>query len=215
MNIKTIQIDSSHGKPAEYTYRCHEKPAEILTVIFPGQAYYKDAPLLWYSAIPAYEAGSDVLSIEYGFHANRGGSTNSDIGETVEEISGALKNFLNKHRYRKVIFISKSIGTYIVSILCQKTFSNVKDHIFQTPLEPTVEFIQTTPNALVLVGDNDPAFGSGAMAKIRGRENVRLVSFPDANHVLEVAGNYARSLEYLTKVASETFGFIEEAVNAE
>lgn len=195
MKIKTVLSSQGKGKRAQYTYRYHESPAGTLSVVFPGQAYFKDAPLMWYSAMAAFEAGSDVLSLEYGFQADRSEATGSAVEESMEEISAALQDFLKEHKYRDVIFISKSIGTYIVSRLCSDSFTTVRNHIFQTPLEPTVEFMQSTENILVLVGDSDPAFGADDMDKIRDRDNIRLVIYPGANHLLEVGGNYSKSLE--------------------
>lgn len=214
MKIVTVHCESSLGRPAEYTYRHHEDRSDVLSVVFPGQGYYKDAPLMWYSSIPAFEAGSDVLNLEYGFQANRSAVTDSALEAAIGEITAFLQDFLGKHHYRKVIFISKSIGTYLVSRLCSNTFHTVQDHIFQTPLEPTVEFMRNTKNALVLVGENDPAFGVSDIEKIRNLGNLRLVTFPKANHVLEVVGDYSKSLEYLMNAASETFSFVEKIVKA-
>lgn len=214
MKIETVRYESNLGRPVEYTYRRHEEQSDILSVVFPGLAYYKDAPLMWYSAISAFEAGSDALNLEYGFQSNRSSATDSAIEETIREVSVSLHDFLKEHQYRKVIFISKSIGTYMVSKLCSDSFNTVQDHIFQTPLQPTVEFMQHTKNALVLVGENDPAFGASDMEKIRNLGNLRLVTFPEANHIMEVSGDYSKSLEYLVKVTSETFSFVENVVKA-
>lgn len=212
MKISSIMCESSLGRPAEYTYRYHETVPDVLTVIFPGQAYFKDSPLMWYSALSAFEAGSDVLSVEYGFQSNRKDPTEDILELTNAEISEFLHSFLEEHHYEEVIFISKSIGTFLVSRLCKNSFKEVKKHILQTPLKPTIQFMNSTEKALVLVGDEDPAFGPEDRNQLKQGENIRLVLFPGANHIMEVSGNYRKSLEYLDTVASETFKFTEAIV---
>lgn len=213
MIVENPEYPSKLGRPVTYTLRRHEDSVNTLTVIFPGQAYFKDAPLMWYSALAAFEAGSDTLALEYDFQSNHTGVDGDSLNQTCEEVITSLEQFLDSRDYSKLIFISKSIGTLIVSRICENHFSQVVGHIFQTPLRPTVEFMRNSSRMLVLVGDRDPAFGHQDMARIQNLKNIALVTFSGADHLLEVKGNFARSLEYLEKVSRETFNFVNLIVN--
>lgn len=210
MNIEHIEYPSRLGRPVRYTYRHHDKKSEVLTVIFPGLAYFSDAPLMWYSILPAYEAGSDVLSLEYDFQSNRVEPGQDSFDATVSEIESSLDGFLNQHEYRELVFISKSIGTLFVSKLCTGKFKEVKNHIFQTPLRPTIDFMKNAQNILVIVGDSDPAFVKEDISKIEGEDQIQLFVLSGADHLLEIKGNYLASIEHLRKVASETHTFIRK-----
>ncbi len=200
------------GRPSLYTYRYHEEPSKVITLIFPGQGYLKDAPLMWYSAMAAYEAGSDTLSLEYAFQANRTNVTQANLEISASEIRDFLSNFLEENTYNEVIFLGKSIGTNIVSRICGGNFRNPKNYIFQTPLKSTLDFILSAENILVLVGDNDPAFDIDAIRIISNKNNIHAVVFPDANHLLEVEWDFKKSLHNLELATEETYSFVERIV---
>ena len=212
VRVKNLEYGPKPGTTAVCTFRYHEEKPGVLTVIFPGQAYYKDAPLMWYSAISAFEAGSDTLNLEYTFQARTADSSPVSLETSVEDLLLFLEGFLGEHPYRKLIFIAKSIGTDVVTRVCRRQFKEVEDFIFQTPLMNTIDFMNSARNMLVLVGEDDPIFGAEDIERIANHENLRLITFPEANHILEVEGNYRKSLEYLNKLASETYSFVRKRV---
>lgn len=210
MNFENIEVESKSGEFASYPYRWHPTGADSLAVIFPGQAYFKDSPLMWYSAVAAFQAGFDTLNIEYGFQANHTPVSGEVIETSAEEILTALEILQGKKSYGRIAFISKSIGTLISQRIPQVSGIKVNDFIFMTPLSQTVAFIRDAENMLVLVGTADPAFGASELAKISGLNNVSVVTFPDANHLLEIEGDYEMSLKYLKEASVACFNFCKK-----
>ncbi len=208
MRIKSLEYGPETGLTAVCTFRYHDENPGVLSVIFPGQAYYKDAPLMWYSAISAFEAGSDTLSLEYTFQAAKANTKTVTLESSIEDMLKFLEDFLSEHQYGKLIFIAKSIGTDIVTRICSHKFREVGNFIFQTPLKHTIDFMNSAANMLVLVGEDDPLFDAQDIELVSNPGHLRLITFPEANHILEVEGNYRKSLEYLNKLASETYSFV-------
>ncbi len=207
MDIENLNVESKLGRSASYPHRHHLEDKSSLAVLFPGLAYTKDSPLMWYSAIAAYEAGYDTLSIEYGFQANHVNATRDAIELSIEEAKTTLKALQKKKGYRHFIFISKSIGTVISQGIPEISGIQVNDFIFMTPLSQTVTFIKSAGRILVLVGTADPAFRDSDIEQITGLKNVSIVTFPDADHSLEVEGDYGKSLSYLKKATDSCFNF--------
>ncbi len=212
MNVEELEFESRLGRPAAYTYRYHDKEKKNLVILLPGQAYYKDAPLMWYSAIAAYQAGADTLNVEYGFHANRNSSDRSTLGSTLEELRSSLESFLSNHSYETIIMISKSIGTHFASEIGKIGNHAIKRHIFLTPLKSTIEFMKETPEMLVMVGEKDPLFGEGDVDKVKGMRNVLIITFPDADHLMEVRDDYDGSLRILEQVAQQCEAFVSSCI---
>ncbi len=207
MNLQNIEVKSKLGKPASYTYRQHTRDSRTLAVIFPGQAYYKDSPLMWYSAISAFQAGLDTLSVEYGFHANRIATARNMLDTSIDEAASALGNLQKSKNYENVVFIAKSVGTVIAERIAREKIEGVRDFIFLTPLPQTVQFIRDAKNMLVVVGTSDPLFSEVDIAGISGMHNVSIVKLDGADHLLEVEGNYEKSLEYLRESMTACHNF--------
>lgn len=207
MNFESIEVESKYGRSASYSYRWYSPDSDSLSVIFPGQAYFKNSPLMWYSAISAFQAGFDTLNIEYGFQANRASSSEDVISNSISEIVTALEGLQRKKNYRRIIFIAKSIGTLISQQFPEFSETEVNDFIFLTPLSQTVPFIRNAENMLVLVGTADPLFRETELTEISGLKNVSVVTFLEANHLLEVEGDYAKSLTYLKEASEACFNF--------
>lgn len=182
-------------------YRKHSKPSDTLVVVFPGQAYKMDAPVMWYSSAAAIEAGMDVLGIEYSFQVDGASAQESTLTVVVEEVADALRLFLEKHKYGRLIFVAKSIGTEIVTEVLQYVDFVPSHYVFLTPLRSTLQFINKTGNMLVIVGDRDPVFSTENVRQICDQQKVMVAK--DANHILEIPGNLAGSLDILKNVSME------------
>lgn len=213
MEQDNLEFGSKYGRPADYTYRTHTKGSRTITILLPGQAYYKDAPLMWYSAMAAFQAGSDTLSVEYGFQANRLQPDSAAVSTTAAELGDSLKEFLNKHPYEKVIMISKSIGTHFATRLSASGDIQVYRHVFLTPLRGTLDFMSKSQGLMAIVGEKDPLFGEDDIRSARAMGNVKTVTFPGADHLLQSENGYADSLDILKKVADLCHGFVREISN--
>jgi hypothetical protein len=205
----TIEVNSRWGKPAMFPYLRHSEGAHKLAVLFPGQNYTLDAPLMWYAARAVFEAGCDVLGVEYGFQVNRTPIQSEDIPLVVTEISDTIGRMVQDSQYPQVVFIAKSLGTVIASQVLEVLNLSVRNHIFLTPLRRTIPFIQKVENMLVVVGDQDNLFGSSEIEQISKFPSVQLHVVTGANHGLEIDGDCKQSLIILQQVVNKCATFCE------
>jgi len=197
-----LEMTTRWGKSARFTYLKHSEGSEKLAVLFPGQAYNLDAPLMWYAAKSAFAAGCDVLGVEYGFQANRSSIEQGDIPDVSAEVADSLEQFFHVTPYQQQVFIAKSLGTAISDLALQQLTLPVRNHVYLTPLRQTIPFMQKAENILVVVGDQDDLFDAADVAQIADHANVRLHLIPQANHLLEVEEDYNLSLKILQQVTT-------------
>ena len=195
-----LSIPSRWGEPARWKYLNHTRGSDTLVVVFPGNPYTLDAPLLWYAARAAADTGCDVLGIEYGFQANRAPLRSEELPQLVAEVERALTDFVQHHAYQRGVVISKSLGTAISSQLSDRLPMTVNDHIYLTPLHSVITFMRQAQNMLVVVGDQDDLFTAADIEQVSGLPAVELMVVPGANHALEIAGHYDQSLVILQQV---------------
>ena len=212
MEIENLAFESKLGKPAIFTYRYHPEGSQFLTILLPGQAYYKDAPLIWYTAIAAFQAGADTLSVEYAYQANRLDLDQSSMKVTREELKCSIDEFLGGHSYKGIFVVSKSIGTVFASELGTLLNQRISSYVFLTPLRATIEFMRKCMRLLVLVGEEDPVFNKEDINTVRALPNAEILSFPGANHILEIPGDFEGSLGILEQTAKKCYDFIKSEV---
>lgn len=208
IKISAFEVDSKNGSPAVYTSYSHSKTSSTLLVSFPGMAYSMDAPLMWYSTLAAIESGYDVLGLEYSFQVRGNPGFNSDLDKVVGEITDGLKKFLKEHKYEQVIFLAKSIGTVIGPRVMEEMDITLDGFVFLTPLERTLNYINSSQKMLAVIGEIDPAFPPHAVKQIRDPKSVMLV--PGADHGMEIPGKSVESVEVLKNVTARCKQFFLE-----
>ncbi len=213
MEIENLEYKSKLGKPSVYTYRHHSDEAKYLAILLPGQAYFKDAPLMWYAALATFQAGVDTLSVEYGYQANRVSLDGAKFKITLEDLKSSLLDFLSKHTYERIIMISKSIGTQFASQIGGIGAYEVWRHIFLTPLRSTIEFMRNGNEALVVVGEKDPLFLAEDLNEVARMKNVEILTIAEADHLLEIQGDYGKSLRALEMVAGRCHDYIKQQIS--
>ncbi|MFB5192493.1 hypothetical protein [Alicyclobacillus fastidiosus] len=196
MNIQytVVKVPSCFGEPASYKFFRHADGSDRLAVLFPGHGYTLDAPVMWYVARAALEAGYDVLGVEYGFQANRVAVQADRIPEVAWEVATGLERCLEGVSYGRYAFVAKSLGTDVARLTSSSVAFPVEDYIFLTPLPRTIPFIESSSNMLVLVGGYDPLFTDADVNRISALSHVTLRVFPEADHGLEIDGNVTQSL---------------------
>lgn len=185
---------------ARYLYWKHSEGASTLAVVFPGNTYTLQAPVVYYASKAAFETGADVLGVEYGFQANRQDLTGNGVEDVVQEVRQAFDRF-DWTPYSRIIFIGKSIGTVVQQEIALNLSLPVRQHIFLTPLRRTVPAIRQVSSALVIVGDRDPAFSVSEIKRILGISTVRVHIIPGANHDLEI-GDVQGSIDVLQRISA-------------
>ena len=167
-----------------------ENYSDTLVVLLPGIGYTGDRPLMDYSKRLASEMRYDVLSMEYGFQVARTSLNHSDefsivIRETREIILKALND-----KYRKIVFIGKSIGTLVQTSIEEKLAKYETFNIYLTPVSETIK---------VGIKEN-PMINNDALHKLREMSNVKFLEIEGADHSLNIKNDTMKSIDVLKKV---------------
>lgn len=141
----------------------------------------------------------DVLSIEYGFQVARIPLNHSDefsivVRETREIILKALND-----RYKKIIFIGKSIGTLVQASIEEKLVKYNIFNIYLTPVSETIK-VGVKENSLVIAGNNDPMINDEALNKLREMSNIEFLEIEGADHSLNIKDDVMKSIDVLKNV---------------
>lgn len=180
-----------------------ENKSDILAVILPGIGYTLDRPILDYSKKLCLELGYDVLPIEYGFQAARKEFDKEKFQIVVDETMELISMSLNE-KYKKIIFIGKSIGTVIQRIIQKKIISEgshkyIFINVYFTPVDKTVE-LGIDKESLVFTGTKDPLIKKESVEIIEKMKNVNLVKIHNADHSLNIKGDVVNSTKIIMEV---------------
>lgn len=180
-----------------------EQGSNALVVLLQGIGYTYDMPLLYFSKKLAMEKGYDVLPVEYG--AVKVGiklklDNKKEIGILIEESCELIKMALSD-KYKKIIFIGKSIGTVV-----QRTMEiNLKDYngeivnVYLTPINKTCE-LGIQKGSLVVCGTKDPFITCENREKLMCRDDIKYIEIKDANHSLMIECDVETSVKALEEV---------------
>lgn len=202
-----VDIQSEAGIVVENLLLSRRETPDTLAVIFPGSGYTCDKPLLHYAREIALQAGADVLSLRYFFQQENKPATERMIGATLADARAAIDTCLPRG-YKRLAFISKSLGTRLASTLGEA--SGLPVHQFYlTPLLDAVDHIRSAP-CTVVAGAADPLFTPSLHMSLKASPIVDLHVIPNARHSLEIPNDYRRSLEALSQVCSLLDAFMRQ-----
>lgn len=108
----------------------HKNDNTSLAVLFPGQNYSCELPLLYYAGKSAYDAGHDLFILEYGYQSARRPFEETNVDKVIHECYNSIKQVINN--YDHVTFVSKSLGTYIAGKTAEIFTENDKTSIPDT-----------------------------------------------------------------------------------
>ena len=206
MNKKIIKIPSFWGVSLENLLLSQN--SDILTIILPGMGYTKDKPLLNFSSKLSINKGYDVLFIEYGFQVAKKSldiNNSDEINYLLEETIKSIKSVLNK-KYKKIVFIAKSIGTVITTKICDKFDEFDQIHILLTPVNDTY-INKTKYKTLVITGTEDPMINKIYINKMLEDTNTKLIKIERGNHSLECSDVFM-SIDMIKKSIKEVDNFL-------
>jgi predicted alpha/beta-hydrolase family hydrolase len=171
----------------------------ILVVLMPGIGYTLNRPLMDYSKKLALQLGYDILSLEYGFQiARKDLNREEELQYLINESMHIFKSALNDS-YKKIVFISKSIGTIIHTLLCNEIDNYEVKNIYLTPINETLK-VGIKENSLVISGTNDPLISIETINEIRKIKGINIIEVKGGDHSLNITGNILGSIEVLYKV---------------
>ncbi|KHL92789.1 hypothetical protein QW71_27045 [Paenibacillus sp. IHB B 3415] len=206
MSVSSIIMSSHWGREVRHKYVA--QGSKSLAVVFPGQNYSAERPLLEYAGKLAREYGCDLLLLEYGYQSARAAFKREEIDIVAEECKVALASL---PEYEQLLFISKSMGTVIAGKVASETGIGEKvSHLFLTPVAESIPYVKQSRGS-VIYGGSDPLFTEQHSAELSGLKQVRVYRIDDANHSLEV-GSVNESLAVLLVIINFYHEFFRDSL---
>lgn len=206
IKTRTISLQTTGGLELTHRHYHHQPKADTLAVLFPG-AGYTSGPLLHYALEVALQANLDVLRLRYGFQAAGNPYDDTLLPTLLGETSTALDICL-RHGYRKLVFISKSLGGMVASELAARATLPVKS-FYMTPVPKALDGILRTP-CVAVAGTADPFFTPSLGLQLRASDNVDLHILEGLDHSLESDADWRRGLDALAQV----MGWLDDYLRA-
>lgn len=181
-----------------------------LAIFFPGIGYTHDKPLMYYSRKIAVDMGYEAKCIIYtNLPENVKGNKEKMKQSLLIAYEQACKQLgdVNFSEYDDIIIIGKSLGT-VVAAKYHEEFCKDARVVLYTPVEATYKF--KFNKAVAFIGDNDSWSNLDDVKLLSEKALVPLHIYKDANHSLEVSGDYAKNMEYISDVMKKTSEFIKE-----
>ncbi|MEW9124807.1 MAG: hypothetical protein AB2421_18995 [Thermotaleaceae bacterium] len=191
--VKVQKSGSSYNK-----LYYHQDRENALVVIFPGEDYSCDKPLLYYGRKAALKEKADVLCLSYKKRLSW-----RDTGQyTIDLQADASLDVISKcmeKKYTNIVFISKSIGTEVAGIVSERLGYDRIENIF---LAPTIKAMKNIVNSkcTVILGTRDAMITQEQTNHLKQHNNVQLVLIEEADHYLESCANLEESLKILNQV---------------
>ena len=166
------------------------KATKTIKLFFPGRRYSVDRSLLYF--LDKYIEGE---SIYFKYDSPRGEQSLESLENLEKE---AYEFVLNKIKdidlssYDEVIFISKSLGTYIASKLRENLKLKCTKFIALTPIEETIPFLKQTD--FIVTSLNDKYLDVSALKEKENRFPF-LTILHDLPHSLEYEYNLKKTFE--------------------
>lgn len=200
----TIAVDSEYGVTLGNQLLTHSEGADALVVMFGGLGYTLDAPLFHYIRKEALNRGFDVLRAEYGFRISQ---NSHHPNEDWKIIADALKTIQQcANNYKKLIFVSKSIGTVIAGGTAKQLGYDKITHVFLTPIERTVPHLLES-KGIVFIGTKDKLFPNEQIKQIQPNPNLEIHFIQDADHGLE-RDEWKETIQILDQVVEWSLRYI-------
>jgi dienelactone hydrolase len=200
-----LPLTSHDGRPLRHKYFQHPGDARGVFIVFPGDNYGMDGPLLYYPSTYMYQTGWDTFAMTYGYQSQGGEFNIGEIPEIVEECSEAVRHILSARRYGRIALAGKSLGAGVVGVLCQSVPElSACSAIFITPPLSTPFFTpvfkELKQRSYLAVGTGDRYFDERILAELQERRDFQLHLIEDADHSLNVPGDLSRSLQVIEAV---------------
>lgn len=196
-------------------HETHQNSGKI-AIIFPGYEYGPTNPLLYYATEVLYQSGCDVLVLDYAYNKNAAylRANEEDQAKWLKtDACAAYESVLREQQYRDIILVGKSLGTASMSnILCRNDVSPISKCVWLTPVIPLAHIKRLTEKcggaSLVCIGTADNAYIEKEYESQPCDANVEIAVFENADHSLEVAGNFNQSLAILKSVMVRMSSFV-------
>jgi catechol 2,3-dioxygenase-like lactoylglutathione lyase family enzyme len=181
-----------------------DRGAEAWVILLPGANYPTTAPLLWFAREAALAAGRNVLAVV----DSRKGSTDDPQHWVEERAEAALRHAGDEAR---PMLVAKSITSLAAPLAARLSLPAV----WLTPLindagasvdQAVIDGLAAASAPFLLIGGSiDPSWDG---ARARSFAEGEAIEIRDADHLLQVPGDPARSIDALHSVSAAVNDFI-------
>lgn len=188
-----------------------------VAIFYPGFGYSLKAPIFCYLIEFFESSGFNILGIDYRYDENSDFMALSDQAQDTwfEYDSGVIGQYVLDRidKYKKVIYIGKSLGTTMLMKQAQKGLVFTEATLIWLTPGAYVHDIYSTileiPNkSLVVYGTADRYYKSEEVERLKDQSKVQIKELPNAEHSFEVKGNIEKSIMNLVEVVKAVEGFV-------
>jgi len=213
--LVNLDLQTADGRPLIHKFYRHSEAVAGLLVVFPGNHYGVDGPLLYYPCELLRDHGWDTLAVSYGFQTAGKGPFEDGLDVLLAECKSAAQAAINVRDYPRLGLVGKSLGAAVVAQICANypEFSEARAG-YLTPALGTPFFdplfLETSQPAFVAVGTADRFYSSEALEKLQGKKPFELALVESADHSMNVPGDLAASTESVRKVVEGLLTFLHD-----
>lgn len=155
-----------------------------------------EIPLLYYAAKHYENQGFEKLLVNCYMMQD------SDFEITYDTIKKTVE-VLNLEEYENIIFVAKSIGTFIACKLKDELNIPAKLILF-TPIEETLPYIRRNNDIIIVAaGNQDRMLNSEKLVNICIAENVKYYIEDGVGHGMEVMNDLKKNLTVISNIISK------------
>jgi len=213
----TISINGYAEKSVPNLFLRQEKPADTLTILFPGLRYTCDMPLLYYPSRLFARRAADVLQVnsDYTLPEYQSASQREQAAWLTSDAQAALQAGKAQGDYNRLILVGKSIGTLALSHLVSNTSPGEgTTTIWLTPLLHQQALVAAACGfrgpALYIAGTGDPLYDSEPMQRIQEASGAETLIIEGADHSMEIPGDPFRSIQILERILRGIASFLDQ-----
>jgi hypothetical protein len=186
-----------------------------LGVLLPGRAYTVNHPALLDANSALSSLGADVLTIEpsYTLESFQALPESEKLECVNVEARAILQSVLALHRYERVTWVAKSLGTLLIGSMLERMPSH-HELIGLTPLlrvERLRHALLNNPRRrLMVIGSSDPQFDPEFLALLERKGQCESLVLEGVNHGLEVEGDDVASTRVQDYIVRALLEFLQK-----
>lgn len=209
-----LDLRTADGRPLIHKFYQQPETARGLLVVFPGNHYGVDGPLLYYPCEQLRHQGWDTLAVTYGFQSAGKEPFEDGLEALLSECRSAATVALAYRNYPQLGLAGKSLGAAVVAQLCATVpeLSQARA-AYLTPALGTPffdpQFIKTQQPAYVAVGSADRFYSSEALESLQEQKSFELSLIEGADHSMNVSGDIPASTEAVLHVVEGLVAFLQ------
>jgi len=211
--LVNLELTTADGRPLIHKFYQQSEMAKGLLLLFPGNHYGVDGPLLYYPSEMLRDDGWDTLAVSYGFQTAGKEPFEEGLDVLLDECRSAAQAALQIRDYPQVGLVGKSLGAAVVAQLCasDESFDEARA-AYLTPALGTSFFdplfIETNQRAFVAVGTADRFYSSEALEELQTAKRFKLALIEGADHSMNVSGDLVASTQNVRKVVEALLAFL-------